>query len=458
MDEAISTPIGESNDDFTSVTSGDENQNPAGCFEECLLGTEHDSSFAALNKEINQSDEFNLTHDYKFNESTDSLIAREGLKLNQNNLVINGNGHVIDGAGIGALFHFKNLSGKIIINDLTFKNFAQTVLNSYGGLTLNNVNFTGFINPDNEMIHPKNLIVDNCLSENYVSNLQLKYYNAGDLRISATGFSYSGLGYSLSWYGVLPTDAQYDDRGYITEAEMDIERIHVQDAAFIYTGGDDTTDQLKRAILKYGAVTIQCWVSEPEKEIPTEGEDIAIEDHNAHFVSLIGWDDNEGGSLIKGAWIAKDSSIGISTILFYTNFSDFDYYVIVPQRVAVAYIFENTIDYHVNYQTDITGLTGFNANYTSYSNEFTSKYDELIGAVGTYFNESGINYSFDVFVNGVKTYTQSGVSEFAGFRTIVLDKYVQIKAGDQFKVVFKSNSVPYQAFSRLHYKEGMSFI
>lgn len=112
----------------------------------------------------------------------------------------------------------------------------------------------------------------------------------------------------------------------------------------------------------------------------------------------------------------------------------------------------------MNYQTDITGLTGFNANYTSYSNEFTSKYDELIGAVGTYFNESGINYSFDVFVNGVKTYTQSGVSEFAGFRTIVLDKYVQIKAGDQFKVVFKSNSVPYQAFSRLHYKEGMSFI
>ena len=35
-----------------------------------------------------------------------------------------------------------------------------------------------------------------------------------------------------------------------------------------------------------------------------------------------------------------------------------------------------------------------------YSNESTSKYDELIGAVGTYFNSSGIAYSFDVYVNG----------------------------------------------------------
>ena len=33
-----------------------------------------------------------------------------------------------------------------------------------------------------------------------------------------------------------------------------------------------------------------------------------------------------------------------------------------------------------------------------------------------------------------------------------------IKTGDKFKVVFKSNSVPYQAFSRQHYMSGMSFV
>ena len=295
------------------------------------------------------------------------------------------------------------------------------------------------------------------LSQNYVQKLQLKYYEIGDLRNSLTGFSYSGLGYALSWYGVLVTDADYDDRGMIADTDMDVPRIHVQDAMFIYTGMDDTIDLLKRAIIKYGAVTVQYYVLDPEVEIPTEGEDIALMDHATHYISLIGWDEtrpiSDGDP--NGLWLTKDSLYGFSEAE-YINFPNIDYYAIVPQSVGIAYIFENDIDYHVNYQTDLTGLTGFDENYTYYSNEFTSKYDEFIGAVGTYFNESGINYSFDVFVNNKKVHTQSGVSEFAGFRTIVLDKYIPIKAGDQFKVVFKSNAVPYQAWSRVHYLNGTS--
>ena len=296
------------------------------------------------------------------------------------------------------------------------------------------------------------------LSQNYVQKLQLKYSEVGDLRNSLTGFSYSGLGYALSWYGVLPTDAEYDDRGMIADADMDVERIHVQDAMFIYTGMDDTIDQLKRAILKYGAVSIQYEVYGPDEEVPTEGDDIAIMIHNTHFISLIGWDDDYYDKYEEtyGAWITKDSLFGFSQSSY--NVPNPDYYAIDPQRAAIAYIFENNIDYHVNYQTDLTGLAGFNPNYTIYSNEFTSKYDELIGAVGTYFNESGINYSFDVFVNNQKVHTQSGVSEFAGFRTIVLNKYIPIKTGDKFKVVFKSNAVPYQAWSRVHYLNGTSLV
>ncbi|WP_297828154.1 lectin like domain-containing protein [uncultured Methanobrevibacter sp.] len=295
------------------------------------------------------------------------------------------------------------------------------------------------------------------LSQNYVQKLQLKYYEIGDLRNSLTGFSYSGLGYALSWYGVLVTDADYDDRGMIADTDMDVPRIHVQDAMFIYTGMDDTIDLLKRAIIKYGAVTVQYYVLDPEVEIPTEGEDIALMDHVTHFISLIGWDETRpiSDGEPNGLWLTKDSLYGFSEAE-YINFPNIDYYAIVPQSVGIAYIFENDIDYHVNYQTDLTGLTGFDENYTYYSNEFTSKYDEFIGAVGTYFNESGINYSFDVFVNNKKVHTQSGVSEFAGFRTIVLDKYIPIKAGDQFKVVFKSNAVPYQAWSRVHYLNGTS--
>lgn len=296
------------------------------------------------------------------------------------------------------------------------------------------------------------------LSQNYVQELEMKYFWGGDLRISFTGFTYSGLGYALSWLGVMPMDSPYDDRGLILDTDLDDERIHVQDAMIIYTGQNDTVENLKRAIMKYGAVTVQIGVHGDPDEITTEGDDIAVMDHGTHFISLIGWDDNHYNEMLNQsyfAWFTKDSLFGFSTsdIL---NFPDPDIYAIAPQRAGVAYIFENTNDYHVNYQTDLTGLTGFDANYTIYSNEFTAKYSELIGAVGTYFNESGINYSFDILVNNKTVHTQSGVSEFAGFRTIVLDKYVPVKTGDVFKVVFKSNSVPYQAWSRVHYLNGTS--
>ena len=104
----------------------------------------------------------------------------------------------------------------------------------------------------------------------------------------------------------------------------------------------------------------------------------------------------------------------------------------------------------------MSGLYDFDCNYTQYSNEFTAKYDDLIAGVGTYFNRAGTDYSFDVYVNDKLVHTQSGVSEFAGYRTIVLSKYIPINADDTFKVVFKSNALPYQAKSRQHYIAGMS--
>ena len=291
------------------------------------------------------------------------------------------------------------------------------------------------------------------LSPNYVQKLLLKYVVNGDLRISSTGFDYSGLGHALSWYGTLPMDDSYDDRGMAADTDFSDARIHLQDAMFIFGGGNDTINLIKQAIIKYGSVSVRMFLYDDGEKIPTEGENISLFDHSMHFVSLVGWDDS------TGKWTYKDSLGGFNTINYASKMILApDRYAIVPQNAAIAYIFENTVDYHVNYQTDLVGLTGFNGNYTYYSNEFTSKYDELIGAVGTYFNESGIDYSFDIYVNGVKVHTQSGVSEFAGYRTIVLNKYIPIKTGDEFKVVFKNNALPYQAYSRQHYVAGMSLI
>ena len=178
------------------------------------------------------------------------------------------------------------------------------------------------------------------LSQNYVQTLQLKYFEVGDLRISLTGFSYSGLGYALSWYGILPADDVYDDRGMISDADNNLERIHLQDARFIYTGQNNTIEELKKAIINYGAVTVQYWITEPPGTLPTEGDDIAIEEHGTHFITLVGWEDKSNSNESLGSyWICKDS-IGEADYhpVSFDTFNITDYYAIVPQKVAVAYI------------------------------------------------------------------------------------------------------------------------
>ncbi|WP_458455044.1 C1 family peptidase [Methanobrevibacter sp.] len=323
----------------------------------------------------------------------------------------------------------------------------------------------------------KNTGIDYDLSEDNIQNLQLRYFRTGDLRNVGTGFAYSALGYALSWYGpVMASDDPYDERGMISDISETENRIHVQDAMFIFGGRNDTSDLIKRAIIKYGSVTIH---HHPLDPMVNNYVYIDNEEQPTHFVHITGWDDtipaekfarntSDNKTVVPpgpGGWIAKNflGPEAFDEGYFYISYHDKtilanDYLAVVPQNAAIVYIFENDIDYHVNYQTDLTGLVGFDEDNLYYSNEFTSQYDELIGAVGTYFNESGINYSLDVYVNGKLVHSQNGISEFAGFRTIVLNKYIPIKTGEKFKVVFKSNSVPYQEYSRHHYIEGMTFV
>ena len=323
------------------------------------------------------------------------------------------------------------------------------------------------------------------ISENNIQNIQMKYYSEGDTRNDAVGVAYSGLGHSLSWYGIVTAqEDSFDERGMFSSVLQTENRIHLQDAMIIFGGRNDTMDLIKQAIIKYGAVSIQYSFDSFDYN-RTNYTDQELQPN--HFVTLIGWNDNfsaknfNGSDALEtdalprgdGAWLIKDSESaslsetegtfmregGYMWLSYYNpSFLAKDFRAIIPQAAAVAYIFENTIDYHVNYQTDLMGLCGFDGNYSYYSNEFTSKYSELIGAVGTYFNESGIDYSFDVYVNGAKVHSQSGVSEFAGFRTIILNKYIPVNAGDKFKVVFKNNALPFQSYSRQHYMPGMSLI
>ncbi len=311
------------------------------------------------------------------------------------------------------------------------------------------------------------------LSENNIQNNELKYSIHGDTRQIEGGLSYTALGNVLSWYGVISQeDDSFDEVGKISKYMDTASRIHVQDAIFIAGKKNDTADKLKEAILKYGAVEIY-YMHCSDKESFNEATSAYYgrDGSSNHLVTLVGWDDNYSRSNfvtdpgMDGAWIVKNSwGTGWGDKgYFYMSYNEPSLLSPDPDALgletrAVAYIFENTIDYKTNYQTDLTGLTEFDGKYVYYANNYEIGNDELIAAVGTYFNDSGVNYSVDIFVNGESMLHQEGVSEFSGFKTIVLDKYLPVKKGDVILVSFKSNAVPSQYYSRQHVISGLSFV
>ena len=312
-------------------------------------------------------------------------------------------------------------------------------------------------------------------SPNNMQNMELMYSKYGNKLMMEGGAIPSAPGYLLSWLGIHSSESDpYDELGKISELiYIDDCNLQIQDVIFIPGGSNTTMINLKEALIKYGGLAIS-YGSHGDEE-PYYNQETAACYYNEskssnHMVTLVGWDDNysKDNFLITppgdGAWICKNSwgtdfgENGYFYLSYYDKSFLYDNTTSWIYSSAVGYIFDNTIDYNINYQTDLAGLGYFDGNYTYYSNEFISQASELLGAVGTYFNESGIDYELKVYVNDKLMHTQTGVSEFAGFRTIVLNKYVPVIAGDKIKVVFKSNAVPFAVQTRMHLIEKMSFV
>jgi predicted outer membrane repeat protein len=310
------------------------------------------------------------------------------------------------------------------------------------------------------------------ISQNYMQNLQIIYSVFGNLFSDEGGVNYMPLANVLSWLSVGEKEEEYDEVGKLSVFVDSPNKIRLLDAYFIMPNADNYVEDVKKAILNYGAVSV-CYASSDDAPYFNENTFAHYTNESLpsdHAVAIIGWDDNysannflitppgDGAWIVKNSWGSNWGDEGYFYLSYYEKSlvtPDSDTGIIYP---FTACIFTNTIDYHVNYQTDLSGLYDFDSNYTQYSNEFTAEYDDLIAAVGTYFNQSGIDYSFDIYVNNKLTHSQSGISEFAGYRTIILSKYIPVKVNDTFKVVFKSNALPYEAYSRNHYIPGMSFV
>ncbi|WP_298499140.1 C1 family peptidase [uncultured Methanobrevibacter sp.] len=306
------------------------------------------------------------------------------------------------------------------------------------------------------------------ISENNIQNLGLRYSRYGDPTNVEGGTYSTAVGYFLGWLGAVSAENdEYDELGKISPIIFDENAYHVVDAVFANISSES---ELKDALTKYGALDL--FVYGADKDTPYYNPDTHAMYYNGdisgnHYVTLVGWDDNYSADNFKitppqnGAWICKNSwgTEWGDDGYFYLSYCDNSLKVGI---YAIGFIINNTELYNKLYQYDVCGFSQtyyyFKKGQGEYMNMYTSLDEDLVGAVGTYFEKADMDYTITVYVNNTEMYSQSGKSTHAGFNTIKLNQHVLIEEGDKFSVKIKSDSAPALQASRMIFQKGVSYI
>lgn len=301
------------------------------------------------------------------------------------------------------------------------------------------------------------------ISENNIQNFGIRYSLFGDPEDVEAGNYYQTTSYFASWIGAIPTENdEYDELGKISSIKYDPHSYRILDAIFI-----KITDKqaIKEALTKYGALTLfMHGASANQKEYYNANTSSVYYYANKagnHYVTLVGWNDTYSAKNFAktapgdGAWICKNS--------WGTEWGDegyfyLSYYDTSLLQYSVGFSFENTETYEKLYQNELVGVLGFNKNFTTFGQIFTSDGGDIISAVGTYFDTAGTPYTINIFLNDYLVYTQSGKVPHAGYNTINLDKHFYVDDNSTFEVRFTSNSVPISTKTRAPMRVGLNYI
>ena len=306
------------------------------------------------------------------------------------------------------------------------------------------------------------------VSENNIQDLGLRYSRYGNPENIESGDYLGGLGYFLGWLGAVSTENdQYDELGKISSIIFDENAYHVADAIFVNTSSQSA---LKDALTKYGALDLFIFGANKNSNYYNPDTYALYYDGKImgnHYVTLVGWDDNFAADNFKikpegnGAWICKNSwgtdwgDDGYFYLSYYDNSLKLNF-------SAVGFVINNTELYNKLYQYDVNGFSEVYYEFDKGKGEYMNVYyvddEDLVAAVGTYFEYAGMDYTITIYVNGSEMYSQSGKSAFPGFNTVKLNQYVLVNESDVLSVKIESAAVPVLKQSRIIFQKGVSFI
>ena len=317
------------------------------------------------------------------------------------------------------------------------------------------------------------------LSENNMQNTMLKYSKYGYTYAHEFGGNTMAVSYLVGWLGAFSEDYDsYDELGKISPIIQSGNEFHVQDVMFV-SMVENNGSYVKAAILQHGVVDGAFYgqataggAPNPYFNPKTSAQYVNESIPAVHEISIVGWDDNysrfnflEGCQPPgDGAWIIKNSMGEDWGDNGYVYVSYYDKTLSISTDIGewiTSILIENTVAYNKNYQGEFCWDNNFiHGDNISYANQFVALEDDLVAAVGTFFEGAGVNYTVEIYVNDELKLTQEGVSPYFGYHTIKLDKYVPIKAGDIFYAVINSNAMPVcnNNDTRVHSAKGMSYM
>lgn len=295
-------------------------------------------------------------------------------------------------------------------------------------------------------------------SENNMKNLLSSSYKYGfDRGYDDSGCWEEALAYLASYNGPV-TGAQDPFKEFSGSSPTNLKpSVHVQNTIQLMSrtvNGVTNNNAIKEAIMKYGAVYSLMTFLDSYYNSNTYSYYYKGNGNYNHAICIVGWDDNysktnfignppgNGAFIIRNSWGSDWGDKGYFYVSYYDkNLANTNDNIVFLKAESVK-------NYDNIYQYDPfgdVGNYGYGNNVAWFSNIFKSNGKELLKATSFYVTQPNSYYKIYVYLNpvgnnpksGILAAVKEGIITTAGYKTIVLNNFVNLLKNQRFSVVVK---------------------